>query len=145
MMLKKTTIIGSIVLIISVLFIFDLSIAAKGSDVVTSVTTGKRRIVSHNIQKAKQGAVSDALKVALQNAFAGLVSSQTFASHLDFFYDQVGSENDDCNDAQVDMSHSFELTVDTADFKIILEYINWDFVHLGNSMKKIGFSQMTPM
>jgi len=94
-MLKKTTAIGSIVLFISVLFIFETSLAAKGSDVATSVTTGKRNIVSHNIQKAKQGAVSDALKVAVQNAFARLVSSQTFASNLDFFYDQVLSRTSD--------------------------------------------------
>ncbi len=94
-MLKKATVISSIVLFISVLFIFESSIAAKGSDVVTSVTTGKRKIISHNIQKAKQGAVSDALGVAVQKAFATLVSSQTFASNLEFFYNRVLSRTSD--------------------------------------------------
>jgi len=53
------------------------------------VTTGKGRITSQNLQQAKQNAVYEALKVAVQNAFAKIVSKQVFASNLDFFYSQV--------------------------------------------------------
>ena len=94
-MVKKTTAIGFIVLFIGIIFIFEPAFAAKGSQVLTGVTTGKRRVVNHNIQQAKQKAVSDALKVSLQNAFATLVSRQVFASNLDFFYDQVLSHTSD--------------------------------------------------
>ncbi|MCD4675277.1 MAG: hypothetical protein K8S18_04680, partial [Desulfobacula sp.] len=94
-MVKKTTAIGFIVLFISVIFISEPLFAAKGSQVLTGVTTGKRRVVNHNIQQAKKKAVSDALKVSLQNAFATLVSRQVFASNLDFFYDQVLSHTSD--------------------------------------------------
>ena len=94
-MFKKTTATGLIVLIIGIIFISGQSFAANRSDVLTGVTTGKRRVVNHNIQQAKQEAVSDALKVALQNAFAMLVSRQVFASNLDFFYDQILSHTSD--------------------------------------------------
>ena len=94
-MFKKTTAIGSIVLFISIIFISEPLFAAKGSDVLTGVTTGKRKVINHNIQRAKQKAVSDALMVAVQNAFAILVSRQVLASNLDFFYDQVLSHTSD--------------------------------------------------
>jgi hypothetical protein len=95
MMFKKTTIISLIVLFISIIFLSHPLFAAKGSDVLTGVTTGKRKVINHNIQRAKQSAVSDALEIALQNAFAELVSRQVFASNLDFFYDQVLSHTKD--------------------------------------------------
>ncbi|WP_457553183.1 hypothetical protein, partial [Desulfobacula sp.] len=88
-MLKKTNIIGFIVLFISIIFISDPLFAATGSDVLNCVTTGKRKIINHNIQQAKQNAVSDALRLAVQNSFTRLVSGQVLASSLDFFYDQV--------------------------------------------------------
>ncbi|RLC03584.1 MAG: hypothetical protein DRH34_05480 [Deltaproteobacteria bacterium] len=93
-MFKKTGI-SFIILFIGIVFICEASFAARPSDVLTGVTTGKRRIINHNIQQAKQKAVSDALKVALQNSFATLVSRQVFASRLDFFYDQVLSHTSD--------------------------------------------------
>ena len=82
-------------LFIAIMLLTVSSFAAKGTDVLTQVTTGKRTIGSQNIQKAKQRAVSDALAVAVQNAFAGLVSSQTVASHLDFFYNHIISRASD--------------------------------------------------
>jgi len=94
-MFKKTTAVSLIVLFISIIFILEPLFAAGPSQVLTGVTTGKRRVINHNIQQAKQKAVSDALKVALQNAFATLVSRQVFASRLDFFYDQVLSHTSD--------------------------------------------------
>jgi len=99
-MFKKATIVSFTVLFINIIFvnmilICESSFAAKRSEVLTGVTTGKRMIINHNIQQAKQKAVSDALNVALQNAFATLVSRQVFASNLDFFYDHVLSQTKD--------------------------------------------------
>jgi len=94
-MFKKTPAISLIVLFIGIIFISGQSFAAKGSDVLTGVTTGKRKIVNHNIQQAKQRAVSDALNFAVQNAFAELVSRQVFASNLNFFYNQILSHTSD--------------------------------------------------
>lgn len=87
-MFKKTAAVGFIVLFISICLISESSFADQG-DVLTSVTTGKRLVVNHNIQQAEQTAVSDALDIAVQNAFATLLSSQSLASNLDFFYNQV--------------------------------------------------------
>ncbi len=94
-MVKKTSGIGFIVLFISILFMSDASFAAKGSGALTGVTTSKRMVIDHDIRKAKQQAVSDALDVAVQNAFAELVSPQVFASNLDFFFGQVLSHTSD--------------------------------------------------
>jgi hypothetical protein len=88
-MLKKTNAIGFIVLFISILFISIPSFAADDAHGLTGVTTGKRRVVNHNIQQAKQNAVSDALRLAVQKAFAKIVSRQVLASNLDFFYNKV--------------------------------------------------------
>ncbi|MDX2441772.1 MAG: hypothetical protein QNK40_14635 [Desulfobacterales bacterium] len=84
-----------IILLIGILLISELSFAAKGSEVLTGVTTGKRMIINQKIQQAKQKAVSDALDIAVQNAFAELVSRQVFASNLDFFYNKVLSRASD--------------------------------------------------
>ncbi|MCP3874147.1 MAG: hypothetical protein GY699_13435 [Desulfobacteraceae bacterium] len=83
------------ILFVGFIFISEPLFAANRSDVLIDVTTGKRRVINHNIQQAKQKAVSDALNVALQNAFAELVSRQVFASNLDFFYDKVLSHTSD--------------------------------------------------
>jgi hypothetical protein len=88
-MFKKTNTIGFIVLFISILFISSPAFADNDAHGFTGVTTGKRRVVDHNIQRAKQNAVSDALRLAVQNAFAEIVSRQVLASNLDFFYDKV--------------------------------------------------------
>lgn len=94
-MFNKTTAISFIILFIAVIFICEPSFAANRSEVLTGVTTARRMVINHNIQQAKQRAVSDALKVALQNAFATLVSRQVFASNLDYFYGQVLSHTSD--------------------------------------------------
>ena len=94
-MFNKTTAVSFIILFIAVIFICEPSFAASRSDVLTGVTTARRMVINHNIQQAKQKAVSDALKVALQNAFATLVSRQVFASNLDYFYGQVLSHTSD--------------------------------------------------
>lgn len=94
-MIKKTTVISLMALLISIISIPGSSLAAKDSDVLTGVTTAKKMIVNHNIQQAKQTAVSDALDLAVQNAFAEIVSRQVFASNLDFFYNQVLSRASD--------------------------------------------------
>lgn len=84
-----------IILCITIIFICEPLFAASPSTVLTGVTTGKRKIFNNNIPAAKQAAVSDALEVALQNAFATLVSRPVFASNLDFFYDRILSRTED--------------------------------------------------
>lgn len=88
-MFNKTTAIGFIVLFIGLVLISEPLSAAQDSRMVTVITTGKRKITSSNLQQAEQSAVSDALNVAVQNAFATLVSKQILASNLAFYYNQV--------------------------------------------------------
>ena len=94
-MFKKTNSIGFLILFISILFLSEPSSAASDSSILTGVTTGKRQIINHNLQQAKQNAVSEALRAAVQNAFAKVVSKQALASNLDFFYNQVLSNSSD--------------------------------------------------
>lgn len=63
--------------------------AGNNADVYTSVTTGKRKVVNSDIQKAKNKAESDALEIALQNAFSSLLPGQVLAANLDFLYDKI--------------------------------------------------------
>ncbi|SDU49647.1 hypothetical protein [Desulfobacula phenolica] len=93
-MFKKTAAVGFMVLFISSISM-SICFAAKDSGVLTGVTTARSMVVNHNLQQARQKAVSDALEVALQNAFAELVSRQIFAANLDFFYDRVLSHTSD--------------------------------------------------
>ncbi len=94
-MFNKTTAVSFIILFITVIFICEPSFAVTRSDVLTGVTTARRMVINQNIQQTKQKAVSDALKVAVQNAFATLVSRQVFASNLDYFYNRVLSRTSD--------------------------------------------------
>jgi len=94
-MLKKTNYIGLIILFISIIFISESSAAAFDSSVLTGVTTGKRKIFNNNLQQTEQSAVADALDIAVQNAFATIVSKQVLASHLAFFYNHVISHSSD--------------------------------------------------
>ncbi len=94
-MVKKMIAAGLMGLFILMGFLFTPVSAADQPKVLIGVTTAKRMIVNHNIQQAKQKAVSDALDIAIQNACAKLVSSQVFATNLDFFYDKVLSHTAD--------------------------------------------------
>jgi len=94
-MLKKIYNIFSVVLLISILLISQPLSAAQDSNILSGVTTGKRKIYNNNPQQAKQNAVSDALRVAVQNAFAKVVSRQVLASNLEFFYNNVLSNTSD--------------------------------------------------
>ena len=94
-MSKKKAGIVLMVLLTGMIFMLEPLFAAGKSDVLTGVSTGIRKIINHNIQHAKQAAVSDALKIALQNAFISLVPRQVLASNLDFFYDQIVSHASD--------------------------------------------------
>ncbi len=95
MMYKKRAVIGIIISLTCMIFMSEPLFAARSSEVLTGVTTGNRKIINHDIQKAKQKAVSDALKIAVQNAFVALVPRQVMASNLDFFYDQILSNTSD--------------------------------------------------
>lgn len=88
-MFKKTAVLSLMVLFVSTGFLFSTLFAAQNDDVLISVTTARRMIVNHNIQQAKQQAVSDALGIALQKAYVQLISRQVLASNLAFFYDNV--------------------------------------------------------
>ncbi len=95
MMYKKRAAISIIISMICMIFTLEPSFAARNSKVLSGVTTGNREIIDHNIQHAKQTAVSDALEIAVQKAFVSLVPRQVIASNLDFFYDQVLSNTSD--------------------------------------------------
>jgi len=94
-MLKKINFMGFIVLFISIIFISETLSAAQDSSILMGVTTGKRKIINNNLQQTEQSAISDALDIAVQNAFAKIVSKQALASNLDFFYHQVLSHASD--------------------------------------------------
>ena len=94
-MSKKKAAMGLMVFLTGMIFMLEPLFAAVNSDVLTGVSTGSRKIINHNIQHAKQAAVSDALKIALQNAFISLVPRQVMASNLDFFYNQIVSHASD--------------------------------------------------
>ena len=63
--------------------------ATAAPDVLTGVTTGQVKIYNQDIPGAKRRAVGQALELAVQNAFASLVSPQVFASNLEFLYDRL--------------------------------------------------------
>lgn len=88
-MLKRKTNCILFTLCLFGLFVSQTGFAAKRFDVFTSVTTGKRVVVNHNIQDARRKAEKDALGVALQNAFSSLLPNQVLAANLEFFYDKV--------------------------------------------------------
>lgn len=94
-MFKKAITSGVIIGLLSVMLFSKFILAAQEPEVLTGITTGQRKIVNHNIQYAKQKAVSDALEIAVQNAFAAMVSRQAVAANLDFFYDQIVSNTED--------------------------------------------------
>ena len=94
-MSTKRAAISIIVLFISLIFLLEPVFGAKNSDPLVRVTIGTRKIINHNIQRAKQTAVSDALEIAVQNAFVLLVSNQNLASNLDFLYETVLSHTSD--------------------------------------------------
>jgi len=94
-MSKKKSAMGLMVLLSGMIFMLEPLFAAGNSDILTGVSTGSRKIINHNIQHAKQKAVSDALEIALQNAFISLVPRQVMASNLDFFYNQIVSHVSD--------------------------------------------------
>ncbi len=96
-MLIKRSAIGFCIVLLSILLTSPLFAQNRpgGSNVLISVTSGKRLVVDSNIQQAKQQAEKDALAVAVQNAFSHLVSRDVFASNLDFFYDHVQSHSRD--------------------------------------------------
>ncbi len=94
-MFKKTGIAGLMALFISFWVFTGFAFAAKDSGIFMTVTTGKRMVVNHNIQQAKQGAVSDALSAAVQNAFSELMTPQVLASNLDFLYTEILSHPSD--------------------------------------------------
>nr|NJM03969.1 hypothetical protein [Desulfobacula sp.] len=70
-------------------------LAAGDAGIFTTVTTGRRMMAGHNIQQAKQGAVSDALAAAVQNAFPALLTPQVLASSLDYLYNGILSHPSD--------------------------------------------------
>jgi len=88
-MFRKTTAFGFIVLFIGLIFMSGPLPAAEDSSIMMGITTGKRKIASNNLQQAEQRAVSDALDIAVQNAFTKLVSKQVLVSNLAFYYNQV--------------------------------------------------------
>ncbi len=86
-MLKKSG--AALVLLVFLAGLPAMARAGSENSVFTCVTAAKTRITENNIQQAKQHSVSSALDMALQNAFASLVSRPVFAAGLDFFYGKI--------------------------------------------------------
>ena len=86
---------GFIALFISFWALTGSVSAAKDSGAFISVTTGKRMLAGHNIQQAKQGAISDALGAAVQNALPVLLTTQVLASSLEYLYNGILSHPSD--------------------------------------------------
>lgn len=89
MMSYKNFILNRLLLTALLLVLATDCFAKKQADIYTSVTTARRVVVNENIQAAKQKAETDALGVALQNAFSMLLPNQVVASNLDFFYNNI--------------------------------------------------------
>jgi hypothetical protein len=81
---KRQIIITAIFL--GLLLMVETSFAAGAA---TNVTTGRQKIINQNIPRAKKKAVEEALEVAVQNAFASLISRQVFAANLEFLYERL--------------------------------------------------------
>ena len=87
--MNKQTAAALIALLFSIGLIAGSALAAKNENVYTSVTTGKRMVVNFNIQQARKKAESDALGIAVQNAYSSLLPNQVLAENLEFFYDVI--------------------------------------------------------
>ncbi|MFA5904351.1 MAG: hypothetical protein WC836_10490 [Desulfobacula sp.] len=94
-MFKKTAVAGLMALLMSFGVLNGSVSAAKDAGSYISVTMGKRMVASHNIQQAKDGAISDALGAAVQNAFSELLTTQAIASNIDFLYTEILSHPSD--------------------------------------------------
>ena len=73
----------------AVLLTMDPAFAAGTAKSLTGVTAGQGKISGENIPRAKQRAVKEALGIAVQNAFASLVSRQVFGANLEFLYGRI--------------------------------------------------------
>ncbi len=94
-MFKRKIVTGFIVLFIIFRVLTGSASAARDSGTFISVTTGRKMVVNHNIQQAKQGAISDALGAAVQNALSELLTTQVLASNLDYLYSEILSHPSD--------------------------------------------------
>jgi hypothetical protein len=94
-MLKKKAIAGLMVLLVSFGILTGKASATREPGVFITVTTAKRAVAGHNIQQAKDGAISDALSAAVQNSFSELLTAQAIASNLDFLYTEILSHPSD--------------------------------------------------
>ena len=86
---KKKALVWAGISIFILLLVQNSGFAAQKTGLLTTVTTGNRKIVNEDIPGARQGAVSDAMERAVVNAFAKVVSPQVFAAHLDFLYGRI--------------------------------------------------------
>lgn len=94
-MVKRTTAASGIFCFLCFWILAGSVYASKDTGIFTTVTTGRRIIAGQNIQQAKQGAISDALAAAVQNAIPELLTNQVLASNLDFLYSDILSRPSD--------------------------------------------------
>lgn len=73
----------------AVLLTMDPAFAVEPAKILTGVTGGQGKISGENLSAAKQAAEKEALNVAVQNAFASLVSRQVFGANLEFLYGRI--------------------------------------------------------
>ncbi|MCP4721950.1 MAG: hypothetical protein GY860_21015 [Desulfobacteraceae bacterium] len=75
-------------ILLGLLLMLDTALATS-ANVLTGATTGQEKISNENIPRAKKKAVEQALEVAVQNAFASLVSRQVFGANIEFLYGRL--------------------------------------------------------
>jgi len=76
-------------ILLGLLLMLDTALATGSANVLTGATTGQEKIRNENIPGAKKKAVEQALEVAVQNAFASLVSRQVFGANIEFLYGRL--------------------------------------------------------
>ncbi len=76
-------------ILIAVALLMPASGAFAAREDATCITTGQYKVDGQNVAGAKQAAIKEALKHAVQSTFATLVSQQELGDNLDYFYDQV--------------------------------------------------------
>ncbi|MBU0973608.1 MAG: hypothetical protein KKC20_23415, partial [Proteobacteria bacterium] len=73
----------------AVLLTMDPALAVESEKVLIGVTGGQAKISGEKLSAAQQAAEKEALNVAVQNAFASLVSRQVFGANLEFLYGRI--------------------------------------------------------
>ena len=75
-----------------IVFLFSAPLSAKAAEngnVFKTVSTGKQPVIQSDIPGAKRAAVDEALRESVEKALLTLLSPETFASNLEFLYNNL--------------------------------------------------------